>query len=226
MNNLVDALSTCTLFQDLPATELQALAAQLQRSYREYQKEEIIAFEEDECTAIGVVLSGSIRVERIFPSGKTVRVDRLEAGNSFGEAIVFSDQGSYPATLTANEATSVVSLSRAEVPGLCARSPRFLSNFLRLLSNKILMLNRKIKSLAYQTVRQKVAGYLLDEQASQKSEALALPGSRREMAESLDLPRPSLSRELAALKAAGWIDYDRRTVRILDAERLEGCLRD
>ena len=161
-----------------------------------------------------------------FPSGKTVRVDRLEAGNTFGEAIVFSDQGSYPATLTANEAAAVISLAREEVPALCARSPRFLNNFLRLLSNKILMLNRKIKSLSYQTVRQKVAGYLLDEQARQKAEVLALTGSRRELAESLDIPRPSLSRELAALKAAGWIDYDRRTVRILDPGRLEGCLRD
>jgi CRP-like cAMP-binding protein len=226
MNQLAEMLSSCALFQGLPAGEMQALAAQLQLSYREFQKEEIIAFEEDECTSIGVILRGSIRVERIFPSGKTVRVDRLEAGNCFGEAIVFSDQGSYPATLTANETAAVVSLSKEEVAGLCARSPRFLSNFLRLLSNKILMLNRKIKSLAYQTVRQKVAGFILAEQARQNARLLSLPGTRREMAESLDIPRPSLSRELAALKAEGWIDYDRRTIRILDLERLESCLRD
>lgn len=225
MYNLAEQLSTCVLFQALPAEELQGLAAQLALSLREYQKEEIVAFEEDECTAIGIILQGSIRVERIFPSGKTVRVDRLEAGNSFGEAIVFSDQRSYPATLTAHEATAVVFLSRQAAAGLCAHSLRFLTNFLGLLSNKVLMLNRKVKSLAYQTVRQKVAGFILDERARQQAAVVHLPFSRSELAASLDIPRPSLSRELAALKAEGWIDYDRRSIRIRDLESLEQCLR-
>ena len=44
------------------------------------------------------------------------------------------------------------------------------------------------------------------------------------MARKLGIPRPSLSRELAALKADGWIEYDRDTIRIMELKKLEGCL--
>jgi CRP-like cAMP-binding protein len=224
MNDLEAALARCALYEGLSETELMAALRQARPSRREYAKDQVIAIEGEECAAIGIVARGSLRVERIFPSGKLVLIDLLRAGNSFGEAVLFSEADAYPATLTANEPSSVIFLAREDVVRLCAVSPRFLNNFLRLLSDKILMLNRKIKTLSFQSVRQKVAAYLLDEAARQNTTALRLPCSRRETADLLGIPRPSLSRELAALQTAGWIEYDRSSVRLLQPQALEASL--
>jgi CRP-like cAMP-binding protein len=226
MNNLETTLAACALFQGFTHAELQKLLGELSPSRRAYAKDEVIAVEGDECEAIGIILDGSLRVERILPSGKLVIVDYLNAGNSFGEAVLFSEADSYPATLTANEPSSAIFLPREDISGLCCRSSHFLGNFLRLLSDKILMLNRKIKTLSFQSVRQKVANYLLEEAARQKTDLLVLPCLRREMADLLGIPRPSLSRELAAMQAEGWIHFDRRTIRLVQPDRLDDSLQE
>ena len=46
------------------------------------------------------------------------------------------------------------------------------------------------------------------------------------MAELLNIPRPSLSRELMKMKEEGMIDYHRNRLKILDMDLLEKSLLD
>jgi len=85
------------------------------------------------------------------------------------------------------------------------------------------MLNGKVKSLSFTTIRQRVVNYLLDEYLHQKSDLLTLP-RRHEMANLLGIPRPSLSRELAHLQADGLIHLNRQGIGLLSIENLEKCL--
>jgi CRP-like cAMP-binding protein len=93
-----------------------------------------------------------------------------------------------------------------------------------ILSNKILMLNEKLKNLSYQTIREKIASFLAEEYRKQKTLKLRMFISRKEMAELFGIPRPSLSRELVSMKKDGLIDFDRQTITILDMEALEDLL--
>lgn len=70
----------------------------------------------------------------------------------------------------------------------------------------------------------KVIHFILDERKKQKKTHLQLGFSRDELAASLGIPRPSLSRELVALKSAGLIDFNRREIEILDEDALEDVL--
>jgi CRP-like cAMP-binding protein len=219
------ALSACPLFSMLDAAEIRRISAAGAITVKRYERDQIVAFEEDECTAMGVLAGGAIHIQRIFPSGKLITIETFGPGDSFGEALVFSDTGFYPATLVAREETTVVFLPRETIIELCTRSQPFLAAFLRALSNRILLLNRKIKNLSLGTVRQKVANFLLDEQRRQQRDILTLAASRAELADSLGIPRPSLSRELIAMKEAGWIDFDRRTVHIRSRPALEQAIR-
>ena len=217
-------LAKTPLFSGLTPEALRGLLDASQLIVRGYAKDQVIAFEEDPCGAIGVVARGSVHIQRIYPSGKSITIETIRAGDSFGEALIFADQGSYPATLIAPEETRVVFITREEVQRLLGQSPRFLENFLRMLSNRILLLNRRIKGLSYTSVRQKVANYLLEEYQRQGKSPLVLPWARHELADALGIPRPSLSREMIAMKDAGWIDFSRREVAILDVDALVGCL--
>ena len=83
------------------------------------------------------------------------------------------------------------------------------------------MLNKKIKSLSYQTIRQKVLNYILEEYKKQRSDIIKLPLSKKKIAEQLGIPRPSLSRELICMKDEGLIEIDKDKIKIIDFARFE-----
>lgn len=73
-------------------------------------------------------------------------------------------------------------------------------------------------------MRQKIADYILTEYKRQQNLYIELSVSRKEMAESLGVTRPSLSRELAAMKDESIIDYHKNTIKINNLQLLEDCL--
>ena len=67
---------------------------------------------------------------------------------------------------------------------------------------------------------------LLDEYKKQNSLFLTFSYTRKKMAEMLDVPRPSLSRELINMRNEGIIDFDKNVIKIIDLDLLEDCLID
>ncbi len=104
---------------------------------------------------------------------------------------------------------------------MCSSYPIVLNNFMQLLSSKILLLNRKIKELSFETLRQKISNYLLSQYEIQNTLALILPMSRKNLAEHLGVQRPSLSREFVNMKNDGLIDFNKNLVQIKDLEALK-----
>jgi CRP-like cAMP-binding protein len=219
-------ITECRLFSGIPQEKLIEYLKKINLRVQKVERGEIVAFEGDECSSIGMILAGQVAVYQLQPSGKKIVIDTLHAGDSFGEVIIFSDQRTYPATIEASENGQIAFLSREDVMKFCNLSPEFLGHFMGLLSNKILMLNRKVKSLSLHSPRLKAINYILENYARQKKLQLHFNESRLEMAEKLGLPRPSLSRELMKLKALGWIDYDGASIKILYLERLADSLNE
>ena len=92
--------------------------------------------------------------------------------------------------------------------------------FLRDLSNKILTLNKSIERLSYNSIRQKISNYILDEYNKQNSHLININMTKQKLAETLGILRPSLSRELINMKDIGIIDYYKDTIKILDLDQL------
>lgn len=224
MNELIETLRESTLFKGFGNEDLSRLLAGIGYRVSAYSRDQVIALEGDDASSVGIVLEGIIEVQKIYPSGRAIVISRLLRGDIFGEAIIFSRKKIYPATIVSSGSSRVLYLSEADILRLCASNSKFLYNFMGILSNKILMLNEKLKSLSYQTIRQKIANYLAEEYKKQKNPKLKMPVSRREMAEQFGIPRPSLSRELISMKHDGLIDFDRKTITIQDMEALEDLL--
>lgn len=217
-------LTICKLLWGIPAGDMITLMGNISMRTNRYEKGEIVAFEGDECASLGMMIEGSVTIERLLPSGKRVVMDRLQAGDSFGEVVIFSDVHTYPASVVVDEPATIVFIGKESVLRMCSLSPQFLNNFMNLLSNKIFILNRKVKSLSFTSVRQKTANFILQKYTEQRRLTLSIEESRLEMADRMGVPRPSLSREMASLKAEGWIDFDRDTITIFSLEKLEDCL--
>lgn len=226
MKKYMDVLNRCILFKEIDNKEIENLISKVSFTISSFNNGQIIALEESPCTSIGIILKGNVEIQKIYPSGKVMTLNTFGEGNIFGEAIVFSNKNIYPSTIFSIGNTEIMFITRNDIIWMCKNSDKFLSNFAKLLSNRILMLSDKIRNLSYETIRQKVANFLLEEYKKQQNIFLNFPYTRKKMAEILNIPRPSLSRELITMREEGIIDFDKNIIKILDMDLLEECLFD
>lgn len=221
MKKYAKSLEKCILFRHLNIDNIDSLLRVLEVKAETYEKDSVIAFEGDSCTSLGIVASGKVELQNIYPSGKVATLTTLMPGQCFGEAILFSDQDKYPISAVAKTKSTILFIEKSSIMHGLTHHPILLNNFLGMLSNKLTMMNRKIKVLSLDTIRQKVCNYLLKEYKIQGSAMIQTKMSRKDMAEHMSIQRPSLSRELIKMKDEGLIDYDKSTIKILDVDALE-----
>ena len=91
-------------------------------------------------------------------------------------------------------------------------------NLFDLISKKNIQLMEKIEVTSRGSLREKILAYLSLQAQKQKSKYIELSLSRTDMAQFLCTNRSAMTRELASLKDAGIIDFDRNTF-ILKTQR-------
>jgi CRP-like cAMP-binding protein len=220
----VDALLNCPLFKTLNEDDIHLMLSSINYSITNYHKEQIISTEGEECNKIGIVIEGVIEIRKIYPLGKSITVTRLNSSDIFGEVILFSNMKNYPSTLVTCTNAKVLFISKDEIINLMEHYNIIMTNLLNILSNKILILNKKLRNLSYENLTQKIADFILTEYKKQKNLYIELNISRKEMAETLGVTRPSLSRQLATMKEDNIIDFHKNTIKIIDLKLLEDCL--
>ena len=224
MEKYAKELSKSPLFKDISLEDILNILEKIPYEINTYNKDEIIAIEGDDCHALGIILKGKIEIQKIFPSGQIMTINNFKEGNIFGESLVFLDKHPYPATITAMEYSEIMYIEKSNIIKLSVLDTRVLINFVSILSNRILMLNNRISNLSQDSIRKKVANYLLFEYENQKNLFIELPFSRKKMAELLNIPRPSLSRELTNMRDEEIIDFDKNIIKIINLESLESSL--
>ncbi|MCG8500672.1 MAG: Crp/Fnr family transcriptional regulator [Firmicutes bacterium] len=221
MNPLVKPLSHCLLFKNVEEKCILKVLHSLRYNLCAYPKDSTVAIEEDDCYQLGILLEGLLTIQTIYPSGKVLTLTQIHPSDIFGEVVLFSQVHKYPATITARQKSKVLFIEKKAFIDLLSEHPCIMENFISSLSHKLLMLNRKVKTLSLETIRQKICSFLLSEYKKKNTPALQLALSRKDMAEYIGVPRPSLSRELIKMKDEGIIDFKKNVFAIKDLERLE-----
>lgn len=212
------------LFKGLDEEEIQELLLDIKYLENSYYKGQILFQEGDVCENIGIIQEGDIKLERIYLNGKSIVLNKLSKGDVFGEALVISSTALYPATITAKSHCKILFINRKEIIRLCSSNEKILKNFITLLSDKVIMLNNKVKSATLKSVKHKVVNYILDRSEVLESDIIKLEESKEEIAAYLGIPRPSLSRELINLRNEEIIKFNRNSITILDYDSLEDKL--
>ena len=207
------------MFYDMKPEEILNFFKDIDYTIKTFSAKEIIALEGDECKYIGIILNGTLDIKRML-SNKVVKMTSVGPGQLFGEVIVFSDVNKYPATVISSSKSEILFISKENFIKFCYTHADFLEMFLKDLSNKILILNKSIERLSYNSIRQKISNYILDEYQKQGSKFINISMTKQKLAETLGVPRPSLSRELINMKELNIIDYSKDTIKILDLEAL------
>ncbi|WP_320627784.1 Crp/Fnr family transcriptional regulator [Clostridium sp.] len=187
---------------------------------KEYKKNEVIANQGEKCNSLSVILEGKAVIQTIYENGKVLTLANFNVSDVFAEALLFSKDKEYPATVMAVENCKVLSFPKNSVLGIMQKNTKFAENLLQLLSQKIVILNRKINLIELDSIRRKVCKILLDNYKKNNTYSYKI-FSKKELAEELGIPRPSLSRELINMKDLGLIDFNLKEIIITDLEGLE-----
>lgn len=221
MESIIKIIKKNQLFFGVSDENIKKLSKEFKYYIKTYNKGEIIAHEGDECRSLSLVLSGVVEIQRLYSNGKYIILNRAEEGEVFGEALVFSKAKTYPATVVSLNKSKILFINKNDILKMCNKEEKVLENFISLLSNKVFILNSKIKSISFKSVRQKIINYILNEIKNQKSNSILLKNTKEEIAALLGIPRPSLSRELIKLRDLGYIEFDRKKINVIDIESLE-----
>ena len=221
MSDIIEKIKNNDFFKNMQDEKVVEIVSKLRQVSKKYSKGQIVASEGDECNSLGLVIDGKIEIQRIYSSGKCLVLKQMEAGEVFGEAIIFSKKNEYPATITASTECEISYIKKEDIIKLCLNEEAVLKNFIMLLSDKIFVLNRKIKTISFKSVRQKVVNFILEQTKEQKNTVIKLKLSKEQIASLLGIPRPSFSRELMKLRDDRLIEFDRNIIKVIDLERLE-----
>lgn len=212
------------MFKNLAKKEILDLFKDSKYTIKKYSKEDIIALEGHPCNSIGLVLDGGVDIKRFLPGDKIILMSSFAKGDLFGEVITFSDINLYPATVVSNSKSEIMFIDKYDFIDFCSNHKDILVSFLNDITNKIVELNKTVKTISFVSIRQKIASFLLDEYSLQKSNFIKMPKTKTKLAETLGIPRPSLSREFINMKNDNLIDYTNDYVKLLDIEKLRNII--
>ncbi|MGN0027878.1 Crp/Fnr family transcriptional regulator [uncultured Clostridium sp.] len=217
---MIDVLKNTCFFKGIEEKEINDILKSELYLIKEYKKNEVIANQGEKCNSLSVILEGKAVIQTIYENGKVLTLANFNVSDVFAEALLFSKDKEYPATVMAVENCKVLSFPKNSVLGIMQKNTKFAENLLQLLSQKIVILNRKINLIELDSIRRKVCKILLDNYKKNNTYSYKI-SSKKELAEELGIPRPSLSRELINMKDLGLIDFNLKEIIITDLEGLE-----
>lgn len=221
----IDTISKISLFKGIEKNDILNMLGCLKPKLCGYNKNDFIAISGETFDGVGIILEGEATVCKESAAGNRIIMAVLRKGDIFGEIIAFSKQKGWPATVQAQEAGMVMFIPREKIVGDCSRMCPWhrimIENFLRIISEKALMLNKKVEYLTIKSIRGKISAFLLEQFNKSGNKNIILPLNRNELADFLSISRPSMSREMCKMRDEGVIDFHMAAFKILDVEALK-----
>jgi CRP-like cAMP-binding protein len=217
-------ISQSPIFRGISEDELGNLFGQIHYQLKTYQKNDLIVMSGEICDRLLIVQQGSVKAEMTDYSGKTIKIEDIEAPRPLATAFLFGKENRFPVTVSANNQVEIISIPKGEFVKMLQLNSLILNNYLNTISTRAQFLSQKLKFLSFKTIKQKIAHFLL-EKAGDRLNTIELPQSQEQLAEMFGVARPSLARTLGEMVQEGLIETQRRSIKILDKDRMNQLLK-
>ena len=177
---------------------------------KEFIKDEAIFHENEKCNRLGVILSGQIKISTYTYIGNEYIIRILSEDEIFGQNLLFEQEKKYLGTACALTNTKIAFISK-ELLLILLKNEKILMNYLMVLSSHTTIINQRLKLFSQKTIEDRILFYLTNEAKKLNSNVIPIK-SKENLAIILNIPRPSLSRELINLKRKNLIDYDKHQI--------------
>ena len=196
------------------------------RPHRTFRKKDFLFMEGQVPNELFSINKGSVKTYKINSDGKELITGMYHAGEYVGY-IPLLEEKSYYENAEALEDTEVSIIPKDDFLSLIYSSKEVARKFIKILSSNINGTEKRLLDLAYQSVRQRVAGVLLQIQTQNTGAALTpfITVSRRDMANLIGTAIESLNRTLGDFKDEGLIEISDEGLKILNQPKLERLVR-
>ena len=190
-------------------------------------KDEVLFHLDEEADAFYLLLSGYISLYKLNHDGQETSIRKVMPGEIFGEVMVFTESN-YPVGAVAGKDSQLIEYSRQEIVSAIKHNSEISMFFIKVLSQRCLMLNDKIYQFSLQDVLSRLAGFLLkyieDNELIAKAKAgeafeMAIP--KKEIASSIGTIAETLSRNFQKLHKMGVLKVFGKTVIVQDYAKLK-----
>lgn len=224
-------LSTIPPFQYLNPTQTEALLAGAGVRSERLPKGSRIVRGSPDLNRVIILISGSVESEVVLPSGKTLRVNRIDAPDVIGAALLFAERrrrGAFSPdpvpSINAVTGVYILTIELASFRDALRRYPALLDGFLEYQSERFLRISGRMQYLALGGIKQQAALYLL-ELPRDPDNRVQLSMTITALARHFAVERPSLSAVLGELEDSGYIRrLGNGRIVIVDTDGLEALL--
>lgn len=192
------------------------------RPMRTFKKKDLIFMEGEMPNDLYFIVRGSVKTYKLNYEGKELVTSIHRDGSFFGYTPLLEDKN-YGESAEALDDTQVVVIPKNDFLILLYSSKDVARKFIKLLSNNLEDAEKRLLDVAYQSVRQRVAGALLH-----FHEKYAIPNgqetisfARKDISGMIGTAPESLNRTLADFRDEGLIEILEDGLKILDQKKLE-----
>lgn len=227
-DSIIQALSKSALCKEFTQDELLSLLEENNTEIKKYEKGSFVFEEGDVPDRLYVLIYGLVEVSKLTFSGKKILITTIEnPGDMFAEVYMFMGKSKYDMSAQTGEESLILSISSEFFENISYNTNALVAekirkNLMSIFAMKAYNLSGKVRLLGCGSIREKISLYLIENQTP--SGEIAKNPSREELADYLNVTRPSLSRELGNMEKEGIIRLDGRKIVIVSQEKLEEYL--
>jgi len=213
------------IFSDIPIDELQQIIPLLRE--RQYKKNHVFMFENDQSDSIFILRSGKVKVYR-GQEGKEVIMGIQFPGDVIGEAEALTGDSHRIATIEALEPVAAWQIAKKDFLDLVDRYPSILRRAYDIMFARVRVLNRTIRYLTFCDVRTKIANLIMDlyynfgeHEQDDIAYKIDMKINHSLLASMVGITRESISKTLNDLQHEGIIEIRQKYIYVLDLNHLE-----
>ncbi len=218
--NIEALLAHVPLFNELERDEI----ARLARGTREINasRGDILFHKGDTPTGFYLIVYGQVKLAFTSPQGGEKVVDILPQGQTFGEAVMFTDKP-FMVYAQALADSLVLHISKTAIIEELDSDPKLGRKMIAGLSLRLHQLMNDVESYSLHSGRRRIIGYLLRDHVNDSGEqsfTITLPTNKGIIASRLNLTQEHFARILHELSEKGLIVVEGRRIHIRDVDAL------
>lgn len=204
---------------NLSDSEVESVLANIHHTFEYYNKDQILAMQDEVCNRLIILIDGSVKAEMADPTGKVVKVEDVLAPNPLAILFLFGKENRFPVQVTAKERILTLIIPKQSILRMLQYNEQILINYLNISAQYASMLSKKLHFMSFRNIRQKLALYFL-ELTKQSNDRAKIELTQTALAEYFGVSRPSLSRELSNMQNDGLIIMEKKEIIVPDRNKL------
>ncbi|WP_409272681.1 Crp/Fnr family transcriptional regulator [Neobacillus sp. SCS-31] len=220
---MINNLSDFPIFSGLPEDAIQDIMPLLKE--RQFKKNHILMFENDESDEVYLIRSGMLKVYRLH-DGKEIVLSIAMPGEIIGEVEALSNDSYRISSVEALEPVTTWQIRKQDFLEIAETYPSVFRKAYMILVERIRILNRLVRYLTFYDVRTKVANLIIDfyfnlGRQTDNGYKIEMKINQTLLANMLGVTRESVSKTLTEFQDEKIIDIREKYFYIVDMKKLE-----